>query len=340
MNISEKKIYSKWRSLVNMSKSELESFYNSLEGQKAGLSTEKANELGISRGRESAKWIMRMKETPVKEWTPEMWKWAKKQISFISRMKGNKGALYDEKGNKTRKHTALLIWGHNPLKSKNMRLIKGSAKAKSFMKKLRASKGKKKLSGEKHTDIKSHNYKITIGASGDYAKFEIATIKALAKSLKKPIKTVQKAVYDDKNLLDLISNSFDTGKTVSQTAKLLKAHLVPKKEVKPLDAFVNLLTKKGKGQGSGGTSKANFPMKLPATVTIGSLKSDALNQIDHLNKKIEHAEAFIKHNLEQLHTRYRMIGPAERKHIKKSIALSRKYIASYKAQIRTLKKMI
>jgi hypothetical protein len=38
-------------------------------------------------------------------------------ISFISRMRGNKGKLYEEDGKtKTRKHTSLLIWGHNPKK--------------------------------------------------------------------------------------------------------------------------------------------------------------------------------------------------------------------------------
>lgn len=108
--------YQKWKSLVNMSKGELEKFYNSDEGKAAGISADTAKELGISRGRTSAKWIMKMKETPVKEWTPEMWKWANKHISFISRMKGNKGGLYDDNGEKTRKHTSLLIWGHNPQK--------------------------------------------------------------------------------------------------------------------------------------------------------------------------------------------------------------------------------
>lgn len=108
--------YQKWKSLVNMSRSELESFYNSEEGREAGLSSSEAKEQGIDSGRESARWIMKMKDTPHTEWTPTMWKWAKKQISFISRMRGNKGDLYDDKGNKTRKHTSLLIWGHNPKK--------------------------------------------------------------------------------------------------------------------------------------------------------------------------------------------------------------------------------
>lgn len=108
--------YKKWRSLVNMSYGELKKFYNSKEGKQAGLSSSEASKQGISSGRESARWIMKMKTTPKAEWTPAMWKWAKKQISFISRMSGNEGELYDEKGNKTRKHTSLLIWGHNPEK--------------------------------------------------------------------------------------------------------------------------------------------------------------------------------------------------------------------------------
>lgn len=108
--------YIKWHELVNMSKSELEKFMKSKDGMDAGLSKEEASELGIHNGHESAKWILKMKDTDPSKWTPEMWDWAKRQISFISRMRGNKGGLYDEKGNKTRKHTSLLIWGHNPEK--------------------------------------------------------------------------------------------------------------------------------------------------------------------------------------------------------------------------------
>ena len=106
--------YSEWKRLVNMTKSELEKFYNSVEGKKAGLSSSEANRQGIDSGRESARWIMKMKDIPYTQWTSNMWRWAKKQISFIKRMSGMEGELYDEKGRKTRKHTALLIWGHNP----------------------------------------------------------------------------------------------------------------------------------------------------------------------------------------------------------------------------------
>ena len=111
-------IYDKWAQLVNMSYTELNDFYNSTEGKEAGLSASEANKLGIHNGRQSASWILKMKKTPRNEWTKKMWYWAKRQIAFISRMSANKGDLYNEKGEKTRKHTSLLIWGHNPEKLK------------------------------------------------------------------------------------------------------------------------------------------------------------------------------------------------------------------------------
>lgn len=106
--------YSEWKRLVNMTKSELEKFYNSVEGKKAGLTTSQAKEQGIDSGRESARWVLKMKDIPYTKWSSDMWRWAKKQINFIKRMSGMKGSLYNDKGEKTRKHTALLIWGHNP----------------------------------------------------------------------------------------------------------------------------------------------------------------------------------------------------------------------------------
>jgi len=120
----KKEIYKKWKQLVNMSYSELKDFYESKEGKEAGLTKSEAIEHGIHRGRESAQWVMKMKKTPMSEWTLAMWRWAKRQISFISRMSGVNGDLYDDKGNKTRKHTSLLIWGHNPVKYEKGNLIK------------------------------------------------------------------------------------------------------------------------------------------------------------------------------------------------------------------------
>jgi hypothetical protein len=114
-------LYARWRQLVNMSAKSLDNWLNhQLELAKKdpkkhpGMKQNEAAKLGINTGRQSAKWIMRMKQTAVKDWTPEMWRWAGKQVSFISRMKGVAGPLYDENGEPTRKLLALKVWGHNP----------------------------------------------------------------------------------------------------------------------------------------------------------------------------------------------------------------------------------
>jgi hypothetical protein len=112
-------IYDEWESLVNMSSDELKEFYDSEEGKIAGLSSKEANELGIDNGRKSARWILKMKSINHNDWTPNMWRWAKKQISFIKRMSGVDGDLYNENGKKTPKYLALLIWGNNPEKFAN-----------------------------------------------------------------------------------------------------------------------------------------------------------------------------------------------------------------------------
>lgn len=114
-------LYARWRELVNMSAKSLDNWLDrQLELAKKdpkkfpGMKQSVASKMGISTGRQSAKWIMRMKQTPVKDWSPEMWRWAGKQVSFISRMKGVNGPLYDEKGEPTRKLLSLKVWGHNP----------------------------------------------------------------------------------------------------------------------------------------------------------------------------------------------------------------------------------
>jgi hypothetical protein len=132
MSESQKETYKKWKELVNMSASELKRFMDSEEGKKAGLSRKEAKELGIHYGRESARWILKMKNTPVSEWTPKMWEWANRQISFNSRMRGNKGKLYDDKGRKTRKHLSLLIWGHNPEKYEDGGKIEFQSKSEKY----------------------------------------------------------------------------------------------------------------------------------------------------------------------------------------------------------------
>lgn len=116
----DERLWGDWRALVNMNSAELERFMASEDGRAAGLSKADAQRQGIKSGRESASWILKMQPvgrsyaSAVKNWTPGMWRWARRQVAFIKRMRGNKGALWTRDGEPTRKHLSLLIWGHDP----------------------------------------------------------------------------------------------------------------------------------------------------------------------------------------------------------------------------------
>jgi hypothetical protein len=114
-------LYKEWQKLVNMSGKEIETFLDSDDGAEAGLSRKEAGKAGagggkISTGRDSARAIIRMLDTPMAKWSDNDWKWAGKQVNFINRMKGAKGPLRDENKKPTRKLLALKVWGHNPEK--------------------------------------------------------------------------------------------------------------------------------------------------------------------------------------------------------------------------------
>lgn len=118
----DREVWEEWRELVNMTPAELRSFLETDDGKEAGLSRSEAASQGIKSGQESARWILKMKPKgksfaqAEREWTPKMWSWARRQNAFIKRMSAMRGPLWDKRGFATRKHTALLVWGHDPLK--------------------------------------------------------------------------------------------------------------------------------------------------------------------------------------------------------------------------------
>lgn len=118
----DEEVWAKWRSLVNMTRSELIRFMGSADGRVAGLSAADAKRMNIKPGRESALWLLRMMphgtsfKRAVDNWTPAMWQWARRQNSFNSRMRHGRGSLYTKDGSRSRRHLSLLIWGHNPEK--------------------------------------------------------------------------------------------------------------------------------------------------------------------------------------------------------------------------------
>lgn len=119
-------VWKLWRSLINMSKKELEDFYNSEDGKDAGMKKSEADAAGIDNGRESCRMLMKMipdgntYETAKEKWTPFMWYWARKQNSFNSRMRGMRkrivGNPFEKDGEMTRWLKSMLIWGHDPRK--------------------------------------------------------------------------------------------------------------------------------------------------------------------------------------------------------------------------------
>jgi hypothetical protein len=119
----KRELHAKWSKLINMSASEIKRFLDSEDGKDAGMSAGAARAAGIGRGRDSARAIIRMLgngrgvEQALENWSAGDWRWAGRQVSFISRMKGNSGPLYDDKKRMTRKLKSLLVWGHDPRKS-------------------------------------------------------------------------------------------------------------------------------------------------------------------------------------------------------------------------------
>lgn len=105
----------RWHKNVNMTPTEIELFMKRY-GKTAGLSRQEASKEGIKSGRDSARAIIRMKRKPVANWNDGDIKWMRRQNSFVVRMRGAQGPLYDDKGRPTRKLLALKVWGHNPEK--------------------------------------------------------------------------------------------------------------------------------------------------------------------------------------------------------------------------------
>lgn len=115
-------LWKEWNRLVNRTAFEMRAFLASSEGKKAGLSAKKAKKAGLKRGADSARALIEMIPkgrsylSARRNWSESEWRWAKRQVAFIKRMKGSRGPLIRD-GEKTRKYLALLLWGHDPKRS-------------------------------------------------------------------------------------------------------------------------------------------------------------------------------------------------------------------------------
>lgn len=117
-------LYKSWKELINMTPAQIKQFRESKHGQDAGLTQKQAKDAGIDTGKESAEMLIKMIpsgktfEDAEKNWTPAMWFWCGKQVSFNSRMIGMKQNMkapyFFRNGEMTRWLKSLLIWGHIP----------------------------------------------------------------------------------------------------------------------------------------------------------------------------------------------------------------------------------
>jgi hypothetical protein len=279
---------------------------------------------------------IRAKKKPVKK-LGNVNKESKVYIEYLNK---NKGFKKDIKNFIS--YNNALIWGkkninnfnNDMIKYKQLSGIKESNKLKKELKakKLRLTHGyttvKRKLSGV----IKNRS----LGASGDYAKFEIAVIKNLAKLLKKTYKKVQEIVNTDESLLNIISKNFDKKISVSITAKELKAKLIIVAKKNPLQSFIEILNKlPKKDQVSKGVK---FPIKLPATVQIGSLKKTNLESLKTKLNFDESLTMLIDDLKFQLKNKY--ISLAQKNVIKKNILIAKKQMSNNRKQINFIKKLL
>lgn len=120
----DEEVWKSWKELVNMTPAQIKQFRDGA-GKDAGLTQKEAEKAGdIDTGKESAEMLIKMIpsgktfEAAKKNWTPSMWFWAGKQVSFNSRMigakKNMKAPYFYRNGEMTRWLKSLLIWGHIP----------------------------------------------------------------------------------------------------------------------------------------------------------------------------------------------------------------------------------
>jgi hypothetical protein len=113
-NLSKPQLLEQWRRLVNMTPAELEDFLARPEGRASGMTREQADRQGVRSGQDAARAIIRMKRTDPSRWVWKDWDWAQRQVSFIRRMSGMRGDLWDQEDRPTRKLLSLMLWGHLP----------------------------------------------------------------------------------------------------------------------------------------------------------------------------------------------------------------------------------
>jgi hypothetical protein len=119
-------LWVRWDRIINMKASELRTFRATELGQTVGLNRKEAQGAGnsVMSGQEASEIIEGMiskaseyrgQDKKLPDWSAKEWMVAGRQVSFISRFRGNIGDLVDEEGNPTPKAGAMMLWGRDEI---------------------------------------------------------------------------------------------------------------------------------------------------------------------------------------------------------------------------------
>lgn len=143
----KKEIYDKWKSLINMSKKELEEWGENPDRLEASLNRQEAKEEGkIQSGYDSFHRIKRRKDKPFDEWTAQDFDNASQENGFNGRMLGgNPGQPVGSTG-RSKWEISLRNWGHDPSKPNSPSYAKWKKWKKDNEEEIKKSKAKKEAS--------------------------------------------------------------------------------------------------------------------------------------------------------------------------------------------------
>ena len=110
-----RKDYARWKKLVNIPNTVLKTMLPTEEGRKTGLSDKDKRQAKSYRMTNStARAIVRLRKTPLKDWTTADVNWMYRQLNFIDRYKKRDVPL-EKNGKPTAALKNLWAWGHVPV---------------------------------------------------------------------------------------------------------------------------------------------------------------------------------------------------------------------------------
>jgi len=162
----KKEIYSKWKSLINMSKKELVDWGEDPDHLEASLNREEAKDNGkIQSGYDSFHRIKRRKDKPFEDWTAQDFDNASQENGFNGRMLGGKPGKPVGSTGMSKWEISLRNWGHDPSKPNSPSYDKWKSWKKQNEEEIKMSLAKKKKTASRNvvSDLYHMSFKVRGG---------------------------------------------------------------------------------------------------------------------------------------------------------------------------------